>query len=81
MRAHDIIICRGTIARVAIQCVHPSGKTGDWLYTAEDHKDRSNIVSPLFADLVELSAWAKANDWKPVNYTHAYEYLGKLKKV
>lgn len=60
-------IFKGTIARVAIQCIDPrSGKTGTWLFTAESYKDAENAVSPLCRDVAELSQWCRANNWQAV---------------
>lgn len=64
----------GTIARTAIQCKHPSGETGDFLFISDDHRNKENVISPAFDSLVELHEWLTSRQWESVG--RAYRYTG-----
>lgn len=48
-----------------IQCASPNGETGTFLANREKGKPLHSgaLQSPVFADLVALSEWARANGW------------------
>lgn len=61
----------GTVAQVAIQCIHPeTRKQGCWLFVGDSHRIPGTAVSPFFNDLVELFKWAPENGWTPKGYDY-----------
>ncbi len=48
-----------------VQCTHPSGKLGCWIFAGDDHKT-GEPISPLFSDLYNLYQWMNANGWESV---------------
>ena len=74
-------ILNGTIARPTYRCIHPVTKeVGDWLFTGDNHKDETAIVSPLFDNFGELAQWAQLNHWEAITGSDgqlAYIYKAK----
>ena len=68
-------VFKGTIARTAIQCDYPNGKTGTFIFTGEDHRNPDAIVSPLFPSVYEMVKWANANNW--TSYAGPYVFDGE----
>ena len=76
MMPHPLPIFKGTIARVAIQCVCPdTSAVGDFLFTGESPQIKGSRVTEVFVDLEPLFRSIKP-EWEQVGY--AYVYKGKL---
>ena len=61
---HFTPIFKGTIARLAIQCICPdTGVEGSFLFTGESHHQKLSRVTPVYDDLAELFPAVKA-DWE-----------------
>lgn len=69
---------KGLMASVAIQCTHPDGSTGSFLYTAENHRDPENVISPCFPSSYELHHWAIRNSWECIR--DRYRFTGEPTK-
>lgn len=67
-------IHNGTLADIAIQCVHPETKsTGCWLFVAGNHREHGTSVSPLFDNLAPLYGWMRENGWKTIGRRAIYQ--------
>lgn len=62
---------RGTIARVAVQCVCPdTGLTGSFLFTGETHRNPGSRVTPVYPDCASLFIASRA-EWESIGDAYA----------
>lgn len=55
-------------AKLAIECLAPTGKTGSFLFIGESHKDPNvELISPVFDDVYLVFQWMRENGWKQKN--------------
>jgi len=77
-------LMRGTICRIASQCIDPeTGNTGTWLFSGQDHREKDSRRTPLFPDFYSLCRWI--HDECPGTFTQvgagqplAYVFNGTL---
>lgn len=51
-------------ARHTIQCTHPeTAKTGNWLFSGDNHRTPGTTLSPVFTDMMQLTRWMKQAGW------------------
>ena len=63
-------VFQGTLAQVAIQCIDPeTGMTGSWLFTGLSHRELGSRVTPVFADVYDLTQNLKGQ-WESVTLGH-----------
>lgn len=68
-------------AKYTIQCTCPdTGKTGDWLFSGDDHREKGTQISPVFTGLTELFGWMKRNGWEIESYGLAVKKVFKPKE-